>query len=706
MKHISPLTPWLLLLGALLWHEGLVAQRTCGTDAYLEQLLQDPTERAHYEARQRYLQAYLAQHRDVLRNDSVYTIPVVFHVVYKNETENISDAQLQSQIDVLNEDFRRLNADTSNTPLIFKPVVADIHIEFCLASYDPDGSPTTGITRTLTTEASFSTDDRVKYDSTGGKTAWPADQYLNYWVCDLGGGLLGYASTAGHGRSGVVVGYNYTGRVGTLDPSFNLGRTATHEVGHWLGLSHTWGSGGCSADDGIADTPIQDQPNYGCETYPHISCSNGPLGGDMFMNYMDYSDDACFSLFTQDQRDVMRAYVVPGGPYRSLITSYSCVNPSYNDIGVAAIASPDDIECGSDFVFAFLMKNYGKNPVTEAKLQIQVDGVNVGTFTWTGNLDTGQTTLVTYAPTTTFAPGPHNLFIYTDGVLGFPDPDNSNDGKIKVFEVLDNLGQPVPYLEGFESTIYPPAGWVIDNPDNDITWERSTAAALFGSGSIMIENYDYNNVGAADEFVLPDLDLTTFAHPGMSFWVAYAQFGANTGFADTLEVWVSGDCGKTYQLEYKQYGPGLATAAPSANPFVPNVWQWRQEWLDLSAYGGNTGVSIKFRSINNQENNLYLDNINIREVFTVSLDPEALAGQLSLWPNPAHQRVVLEATALEAGEVALRMIDMQGRVVRSELAQVQTVARFEWELAGLAPGVYLIELQQGQRRATSRLIIE
>ena len=176
---------------------------------------------------------------------SIITIPVVVHVVYNTNAENISDAQIFSQMDVLNADFRRTNSDASNTPSVWQNIAADCEIDFCLATIDPNGNPTTGITRTNTNQTSFSiSSDNVKYSSAGGIDPWPQDDYLNIWVCDLGGGLLGYAtppSSWTNPEDGVVIGYRYFGTTGVVQAPYNKGRTATHEVGHWLNLDHIWG---------------------------------------------------------------------------------------------------------------------------------------------------------------------------------------------------------------------------------------------------------------------------------------------------------------------------------------------------------------------------------------------------------------------------------------------------------------------------------
>jgi hypothetical protein len=257
----------------------------------------------------------------------VVTIPVVVHVVYNLQEQNISDEQINSQISILNEDYRMRNSDIGSVPEPFRTFCSDSYVEFKLACKDPRGKPTNGITRTKTDVNSFDTDDTVKYSSKGGTNAWPSDKYLNMWVCKLGGGILGYAQFPGgpNETDGVVITYTAFGNMGTAASPFNLGRTATHEVGHWLNLYHIWGddswlpeSEKCNGSDNVDDTPNQKEENYGRPTFPHISCNNGP-NGDMFVNYMDYTDDGSMYMFTKGQ--VSRIEATLNGPRLSLTQS-------------------------------------------------------------------------------------------------------------------------------------------------------------------------------------------------------------------------------------------------------------------------------------------------------------------------------------------------------------------------------------------------
>jgi len=241
-------------------------------------------------------------------------IPVVVHVIWNTADENISDTQITSQITVLNRDFRKKNADLSTLPAVFAHLADDAQIEFALADTDPKGGATTGITRTHTKVTSFTYDDAIKSAATGGTDAWPADKYLNLWVGRLGGGLLGYAQFPGGepATDGVVILSTAFGTVGTAAAPFNLGRTATHEIGHWLNLNHIWGDeNGCVGTDKVADTPNQASANTGKPAFPHVTCANGP-SGDLFMDYMDYVDDDVMVLFSVGQ--IARMHACLEGP--------------------------------------------------------------------------------------------------------------------------------------------------------------------------------------------------------------------------------------------------------------------------------------------------------------------------------------------------------------------------------------------------------
>jgi hypothetical protein len=297
-----------LLFFLLIFSNFSYAQRQCYTDEYNNILKENNSE---FNLKQQQLEEHTTNYINLLplmnTNNTVINIPVVIHILYNDSIENISNEQIQSQLDSLNKDFRALNADISNVPAVFSPLTADIGIEFCLATQDPDGNISTGINRVYTENTSFSVNNNMKFTSEGGIDVWDSERYLNIWVCDLSGNTLGFAQFPGGPEStdGVVVDYEYFGSIGTALSPYDLGRTLTHEVGHWLNLRHIWGDSYCG-DDLVDDTPTQESANGGCQTFPSVSCNNGSHG-DMFMNYMDYSYDNCLHMFTTGQKNRMIA---------------------------------------------------------------------------------------------------------------------------------------------------------------------------------------------------------------------------------------------------------------------------------------------------------------------------------------------------------------------------------------------------------------
>lgn len=342
--------PFLILTLCLFTGSGLMAQRNCGSGINLNEMrVKDPARYQRFMELEAFTQKYIGEQgkgvveagRLIDPNTSVILIPVVVHVLWNTAAQNISDAQIQTQITVLNEDFNRLNADMANTPPAFLPVAANVQVEFRLACVDPNGNATTGITRTYTNKSVFIREldnngtgidevaTGIKYTNQGGRDAWATNRYLNIWVANLGNGLLGYTQppadySAKPNTDGVVCRTNTFGRFGSAVPPYDRGRTATHEIGHWMNLRHIWGDANCG-DDFVGDTPTQATYSSGCPIVIPISCNNGP-NGNMFMNYMDYSNDVCMNLFTLGQRARMRAVFTVGGPRASFINQYFAVN--------------------------------------------------------------------------------------------------------------------------------------------------------------------------------------------------------------------------------------------------------------------------------------------------------------------------------------------------------------------------------------------
>jgi hypothetical protein len=364
-----------ILLGLLLFSVlHLTAQRECATQQYTQDLLSADAQTAknirdaEIFTQKSGLVGSGSTNR--LAAEYIVRIPVVVHVVYNTAAQNISDAQIKSQIDALNRDFRRLNADSINTPVAFKPLAADVQIEFVLATADPKGRATNGIVRKATSVTYWQMDDKIKYTAQGGDNAWDSRYYLNIWVGNTRS-LLGYSSVPGSptDKDGIVINTTAFGTTAVSAP-YDKGRTAVHEVGHWLGLKHIWGDALCG-DDGIYDTPTQSGFTTSCPTGGKTSSCNSNPAGDMYMNYMDFTNDACLNLFTKGQKERMRSFFEEGAARYSLLFSkglsapWTEESPLPEETAPVAVASPQ-------------LKLYPNPAVNELTLDFEYDATWVG----------------------------------------------------------------------------------------------------------------------------------------------------------------------------------------------------------------------------------------------------------------------------------------------------------------------------------------
>ena len=304
----------------------LAAQERCSSFSYQqEELRNNPSIGERINALEAFTKMHLADKMTSRMEESVIKIPVVVHVLYHTQEEKISDAQVISQIDALNKYFRRRNADTMNTPAYFRHLAADVEIEFQLAISDPKRKSTSGIVRKYTPITKWKADDMMKFSSQMGDDAWDTKSYLNIWVCNLDR-FAGYSTMPGgeENKDGVVISYQAFGTASGAT-GYDMGKTAVHETGHWLNLKHLWGDANCG-DDGVSDTPKQATYTVGCPTTARVTCGNGP-NGDMYMNFMDYTNDACINMFTQGQKARMRALFATGGPRSSILMSKGLTAP-------------------------------------------------------------------------------------------------------------------------------------------------------------------------------------------------------------------------------------------------------------------------------------------------------------------------------------------------------------------------------------------
>lgn len=370
----------------------LFAQRTCSTAAKISQLQsEDPGFASRHQVISRYLKDVKSlQKSGNSQTPNVVTIPVVFHVLYKNQTQNISDAQINSQLAAMNEDYRRCNSDFWDVvPEAFQEFGADMEICFAKATITPSGMPTNGVTRKAVPE-DFVFD--LEYYSEEGQPAWDSSHYLNIWIGRFPPGMLGFGTppaAAGENYDGLCISYKYFGCNGTALAPFNKGRTVTHELGHYFGLQHPWGNDNSSCgedtnDDGVADTPAINDPHFGCPTYPENSMMCDPTDeGAMFMNFMDYADDACMAFFTLGQKAIVQATV--NGPRASLLG----VKETYVNRNISISPNPADrfFEVKSDITVVDRIEIYNSNgqlkksvALDKAQDRVSTDGLETGVY--------------------------------------------------------------------------------------------------------------------------------------------------------------------------------------------------------------------------------------------------------------------------------------------------------------------------------------
>jgi PKD repeat protein len=669
------------------------AQRTCGTMDVHNRLMQnDPQYAAARAAMERFTQQYIASGMNLNRR-SVITIPVVVHVVYSDAAGNLSDAQVQSQIARLNLDYHKLNPDTALVPSVWTSLIADCNIQFCLAQRDPSGLPTNGIVRTSTTVTSFIDNDNVKYTAQGGDDAWPASSYLNIWACDLGGGLLGYSQFPGGPAATdgcVILNTAFGDNTGTVQAPYDRGRTVTHEVGHWLNLFHTWGDdgGSCSGSDQVNDTPNSADATYGAPAFPLLDNCATASPGVMFMNYMDYTDDAAMYMFTVGQDARIQANFANGGGHAALLNSLGCVSPGG---GPYANFTADYLNICAGEQVQFTDMSY--------------DTPTVWHWVFTGGTpDTSnqQNPLVTYS-----TPGvyPVSLTVTKD--------TSSNTKTINSYINVKGTSY-LPLAEDFESGVFPPAGWSLVNPDNQTAWAQSSTAGGFGqsSSSAYLDNYTQANIrNQLDYLYSPVLDFTQgiTADSKLKFDYAYAQKRSTS--RDSLIIRYSIDCGSTWTTVWSNGNAGMATTTTlyGNSVYTPAAGEWvRDSSILLSQLAGATGVQFQFINKSYHGNAVYLDNINIDappHIFAAVNDIDA-SMKVSVVPNPAVDRCTVFLNMTDAHQVDIALYDMIGQQVWSRDLGVVRNSSEVVSLSGLSSGVYVVKVKAGDKSYTTRLVKE
>jgi len=582
-----------------------------------------------------------------------YIIPVAVHVVHQGGPENISDAQIMSQIKSLNNDYRKIRGTKGYTTGV------DTEIEFALATKDPSGNPTNGITRDSSAlsdvyyaaaDSTFFSQDSLMKTTFG----WPPDQYMNVWIVKQidNDNILGYAFyppyMAGsiwagtYSYDGIVIAHWYWGTKGTAFSPWNLGGTGTHEVGHWLGLFHPFEieedtlANGCACSncltcaDRVCDTPPTFDPNY---AYPQRrnSCSNdSPDLPDQVRNYMDYADDGHMDMYTEGQKTRMH-FFMDNDTFRMKLSTPANHQATgvgeYGPVTAGFTTSWREIDAGATIGFLPHVLNTATS------------------YSWTFPGGTPSTSTLENPVVTYDNAGTYDVTLIVANNVSSDTLSRTN--YIKVSNTIATL----PFTEDFEGAAFPPLDWRILNPDSggtdEYTWEAISAAGGFGqsSKSGYLAHIYYRVPDQKDGLVLPAIDLTNMDAAEMAFSIAYEpydyQFFDSLFYLDTLSVLVSTDLGSTWTEVWRKGGEELATYSSMGGFFIPDNTEWRRDTADLSAAAGSIAL-VKFESLNKYGGNLFMDDVSVEEVI---LSVETTIGdthRLKVFPNPFSSTAEVE----------------------------------------------------------------
>ncbi len=648
---------------------------------YQEMLERDPQFRANQQALEMETQAAsLQQGRSSSSVPKI--IPVVFHIIHEYGTENISRQQCLNQLEILNKDFRRLNADTGNTPAAFRPIAADANIEFRLAQKDPNGNCTDGINR-LYSPLTNNARDNVK-----SLIYWPSSKYLNIWVVksiesSTGGTgyVIGFAQFPGGNSAtdGIVLRGDFVGVIGTSNAS-NAGRTATHEVGHWLNLRHIWGDATCG-NDNVSDTPTQQAANQSnCPTFPKISCNNGP-NGEMFTNYMDYTTGNCQNVFSAGQATRMNAAL------NSSVSGRSTLWSSANLVATGTDGTPPTT-CSPRADFTPNLPTYlcagGTVTFTQACF-----GGDATAYSWSFQGGSPATSLAASPVVTYSTPGTYNVSLTASNAAG--NNTITRNALVVVMPLAAEYSGPV-YQEGFENATQFTNDWtVFNNVSGTATFSRVTNASASGSACIKMDNFNSSDL-QVDELIGPTIDLTTISVPTLTYKVAYAQKTTSLASSNRLQVLVSQNCGRTWAIRSTATGTTLATTTAVNSAFTPSATAWASRSINLTP---NTSANfrLKFVFTSGDGNNLYLDDINISSATTGWETLSGVSDALA-FPNPAQDAFDFTFSLEESHQANLSVLNALGeQVEHRDLGRLSPGRHTLNHLGeGLVPGMYFVRL--------------
>ena len=657
-------------------------RKNCGTAILNNQLLlNNPAMQLEVEEKNKFAKEFAKSYVSDKAGPILYTIPVVYHVIHDNGSENVSKAVIEASMKNLNDDYQTLNADLSQVVSSFTGIIADIQVQFRLAHLDPNGNCTEGITRTVS-PLTYAMDDAVK-----SLVRWDPNKYLNIWVGQTiasgAGGYSYYPSSFDYSYRGIVI------------RSEQLGNSITHEVGHFLDLPHLWGSSNtpgvasnCGLDDGIADTP-QTLGNTSCIT-TSATC-NGSL--DNVQNYMEYS--GCSRMFTEGQKLVMHA---------ALNSSIGSRNTLWAPANLTATGVADPygvVACAPVAGF-----NYNRDYICEgASVTFTDDSYNAIPTTWNWTFAGG-------TPATSGVANP-TIVYNTEGVYSVTHQpgtvagsgSNTKNNIITVSSLVADYSGAI--IEGFESLSQINTDWIIENEEG-FGWEKTTLASTSGSSSMRIRNYSNGNDTKVDVLISPSYDLSSVATKTMTFKQAFAKKISSDG--DRLYVYSSVDCGETWA-----FGLLLTSAnLPSVNStqtanFVPVASDWLTRTIDLSSISTATNVRFKFEFKSGGGNNIYIDDINIGGA--VGVAGFSNVANFKIYPNPTNSSAQISFNLVkDVKALSIKVRNAVGQEITSVINQ-QAFNAGTYNLKideerKLASGIYFVEFNADNNIKVQKLIVQ
>jgi PKD repeat protein len=701
-------------------------QNKCGTTEVMKkEMAKNPQIALEKEAFERSFADWRTHKPPGFREGEKYIIPIVFHVVHEGGTENISKAQIQDQVDILNECFRHENADSTNTPAPFLAIAGKLDIEFRLAKLDPEGNCTEGITRTFSNKTNNASNGNGVKDLID----WNCYSYFNVWVVkSIGvssefGTVLGYAQFPASGlcgTDGVVLLHQMTGSIGTANGA--EGRTLVHEAGHWLNLIHIWGDDDCGSDQ-VNDTPAAFGPNFGIcyDDYPYFpadTCDNTNPYGEMMVNYMDYSNDECMNMFTIGQAERME-FVLTGPNGNNGIRSYlwsqenQWLTGTHDDFDVQACVPIADFTANKTFACTGTSITF-----TDKSYNGIVTGSSVNRL-WTFQGGNPSTSIAT-APVVTYdAPGVYEVTLAITNASGTDTETKTT--YIHIFNDAAQVTANYTYLEDFESVDNFNSNWVVNNPDNtSYTWEIAGGLTTpSGGGALRVNNYG-NTTTEYEEAISPSYNLSNLQSPVI---LKYYYSGATTTQlgdhgedftveGDALKVYYSTTCGQNWTQipQLSLSADNLINAGLYSNFYVPNaqsIWNEKQVTLPAGAAGqDNVKFKFTYEVGSGYGNNFYLDGIRIQNVTGVEELNNILGVQV--FPNPSNGLTRIELNTPENGKLSLSLIDVLGREVAvvyngivNTGSQVYTV-----DVQNIDAGIYFLQINYNGRTSAIKLIVQ